>query len=299
MECFVSRKWLFVLLIFLIAVASGGIWLFWDQVLWAFNGFQDLDKDQLELWEKRRDLLWPVALALAAAIWGFWRLLWSKAEGAEKSSSEQRDAELLYLKNLLRKYDLADVKEVYTHQSGDMQKHERIPERFFKAQLRYDRHKAEGEPHQVNTPPEHHADLFGAFAKHKWLVLLGEPGMGKTFSLWRIAAEHAHHALTDPLKPIPVIVPLNEWLNPEQTLDAFIREQMQSLTTFHDTLSRSRRILPLLDALNEIPVDQRGIKLPQVKNWIKKKQDKEKAGSPRSIADLSFTRLHTGFNPKP
>lgn len=268
-----SRKWLLVLLFSLIALASGSAWLFWDKILWAFNGFQAQDKDQLELWEQRRDLVWPALLAIAGGIWAFWRFVWSKAGDSEKTRSEQRSAELDYLNNLLRDYDLADVKKAYTHQSGDMQKHERMPERFFKAQLHYERHKTEDEPHQSNTPSEHQTDLLTAFAEHQWLVLLGEPGMGKTFSLWRIAAEHASHALSDPRKPIPVIVPLNEWIDSGQTLDAFILEQMQSLAPFHEPLCRNRRLLPLLDALNEIPVDQRDTKLPQVKDWIKRRQD--------------------------
>jgi hypothetical protein len=252
------------------------VWAFWAEILWAFNGFQALDKDQLELWEKRRDLIWsfwPAVAAVGLFAWGIFKFGWSKAASDEKSASAQRAAELAYLKHLLREYDLPDVEESYTRQEGDIQQHEHLPERFFKAALRYDRHKAGDEPHQANTPPEHHNDLLVAFSRHKWLVLLGEPGMGKTFSLWRIAAEYASHARKDQRKPLPVIIPLNEWIDEAQTLDGFALQQMGELAPFHAALRDNRRLLPLLDALNEIPVDQREKKLLQVKDWIKRKHD--------------------------
>lgn len=68
-----SRKWLIVLLLLLALAVAVGAWVFWSQVLWAFNGFQTLDKDQLELWEKRRDLVWPVFAAVGFGIWGLVR----------------------------------------------------------------------------------------------------------------------------------------------------------------------------------------------------------------------------------
>lgn len=271
-----SRKLLVALLLLFVLAVASVIWLFWAELLAFSNGFLALDKDQLELWGTRRDLIWPV-LPMIAAVglfgWGMFKLVWSKAAKDENSASAQRTAELAYLKNLLREYDLQDVAESYTRQEGDIQQHEHLPERFFKAALRYDRHKAGDEPHQANTPPEHHDDLLAAFGKHKWLVLLGEPGMGKTFSLWRIAAEYASHARKNPRQPLPVIIPLNEWLDEQQTLNEFVLKQMQELAPFHDALRDNKRLLPLLDALNEIPVGQREKKLEQVKEWIKRKDD--------------------------
>lgn len=268
-----SRKWLIVLLLLLALAVAVGAWVFWSQVLWAFNGFQTLDKDQLELWEKRRDLVWPVFAAVGFGIWGLVRFIWSKASTDEKTASTQRVAELAYLKNLRREYELPEVEVAYTPQEGDIQQHEHLPERWFKAQLRYDRYKAADNPHEANTPAEHHDDLLRAFAKHQWLVLLGEPGMGKTFSLWRIAAEYADHAVKDARKPLPVIIPLNEWIDKDQTLEAFVLQQMQGLAPFYTPVRDNMRLLPLLDALNEIPFDQRDTKLEQVKEWVRKKHN--------------------------
>jgi formylglycine-generating enzyme required for sulfatase activity len=269
----VSRKSLIFSLLLLALAVAVGTWVFWAKLLWAFNGFQTLDKDQLELWEKRRDLVWPVLVAVGLGIWGLVRLLWTQAATDEKTATTQRAAELAYLKNLRREYELPEVEDAYTSQEGDIRQHEHLPERWFKAQLRYDRHKAADNPHEANTPAEHHDDLLKAFAKHPWLVLLGEPGMGKTFSLWRIAAEYAGHAVKDARKPLPVIIPLNEWIDKDQTLEAFVSQQMQGLAPFYAPLRDNMRLLPLLDALNEIPFDQRDQKLEQVKEWVRKKHD--------------------------
>ncbi|WGZ96418.1 MAG: SUMF1/EgtB/PvdO family nonheme iron enzyme [Candidatus Thiothrix putei] len=118
------------------------------------------------------------------------------------------------------------------------------------------------------SEPEKHDDLLRAFTKYERLVLLGEPGTGKTFSLWRIAAEQARKTLAEPTGLLPVIIPLNRWTDETQSLQDFVLKQMGGLAGRFDELRRTKRLLPLLDALNEIPFDQRTTKLKQVKAFV-------------------------------
>lgn len=54
------------------------------------------------------------------------------------------------------------------------------------------------------------------------LAVLGEPGAGKTFSLGRIACELARKAREEARQPVPLLVALGSWTDPNETLDAFI-----------------------------------------------------------------------------
>lgn len=79
-----SRKWLVVLLLLIVLMVATGVWGLWGQLLWVIQGAQTLDKDQLELWEKWRDLVWPVLVAVGLGIGWLVRRLWSKAASDSK-----------------------------------------------------------------------------------------------------------------------------------------------------------------------------------------------------------------------
>jgi hypothetical protein len=115
-----------------------------------------------------------------------------------------------------------------------------------------------------------HDDVIAAFSEQKRLVILGEPGAGKTFSLWRIAADYAQKALEQPSQILPVVIPLNRWDSPNLLLHDFVLEQLGGLASHFAALYQSKRLLPLFDALNEIPFDQREEKLPQVRAWLER-----------------------------
>lgn len=264
-----SRKTLIVLLLLAALLVAVGAWAFWPQLLWVFNGFQTLDKDQLELWEKRRDLVWPVLAAVGLGIWGLVRLLWTQAATEEKTASTQRAAEITYLKTLLQERKLPLVEHAYTALAGDYcADRQLLPDDWMPTLYRHQAREKQVEPTAAQGKPVHHNDLLQAFTHYQRLVLLGEPGAGKTFSLWKIAADRAHAALKDAKQPIPVVIPLNKWTRQDQSLSAFVLEQMKGLAPQFPMLYDTHRLLPLLDALNEIPFDQRDEKLPQVREWL-------------------------------
>jgi hypothetical protein len=95
------------------------------------------------------------------------------------------------------------------------------------------------------------------------IVLLGDPGAGKTALLIRVtltllATRTTHHSHADPgtLLPVPVLLRLSTWNPDEQTLE-------QWLTTRLETDYGRRRpvptdqLIPLLDGLDEMPQHRR------------------------------------------
>ena len=178
--------------------------------------------------------------------------------------------ESAYLQSLLQQSQLRFTDKTYITLSGQFQPDRSLipPECLMSASLLFEAYRPSHAVRDCPSPSEQQDDLLAAFAKYQRLVLLGEPGTGKTFSLWRIAAEQARKTLLNPTEPLPVIIPLNRWTDAEQSLASFVLEQMGSLASHFTQLCQAGRVLPLLDALNELPFDQRAHKLPQVRAFV-------------------------------
>lgn len=110
------------------------------------------------------------------------------------------------------------------------------------------------------------SDITQAVRQIKQLIILGEPGAGKTTTLWRLAADYATLALSDSNAPLPVLMRLG-------TLDAAIGivQQLQNeldLLPFWKLL-HDRRLVLLIDSLNELPENQRDRKVAQLRDLVR------------------------------
>lgn len=192
----------------------------------------------------------------------------------DPSQAATRQAEINYLNLLLQDNEeraLGFASKVYAPLSGKLRKErKRIAVAAMSPMLLHRKRTQYDEPQEAGGECTEHDNIITAFKQHKRLVILGEPGAGKTFSLWRIAAEQAQLALEDSTQPLPVVVPLNRWDDPILSLHDFVLQQLGELGECFTTLYESKRLLPLFDALNEIPFDQREDKLPQVRVWLEK-----------------------------
>ena len=83
------------------------------------------------------------------------------------------------------------------------------------------------------------------------VVLIGEPGSGKSFMLQRLTVDYAQGWLEDPTARIPVLVYLNEYEGGPFT--ELVKQVLDTLAPYHDQLLRDGRLVLLCDALNEMP----------------------------------------------
>lgn len=97
------------------------------------------------------------------------------------------------------------------------------------------------------------------------LVVLGEPGAGKSFSLERISCHHARRAVQDPAAPLPLLLRLGLWTRADEPLKSFAERQLGDLGGHLGALRDQRRAVLLLDGLNEIPPPQRPAKAIQIR----------------------------------
>lgn len=84
------------------------------------------------------------------------------------------------------------------------------------------------------------------------VVLLGEPGSGKTTTLLQLAVDLARALQTDETAPIPVFVPLRKY-DGSTDFVSFVCSQMYNLQAVYDDLLKHHDVIFLLDALNEMP----------------------------------------------
>lgn len=99
----------------------------------------------------------------------------------------------------------------------------------------------------VGEPTE---DIRKSLIEISKVVLLGDPGSGKTSTILQVVLELAKEAQLDASQRIPVIVPLNLF-DGTTSFEDFIREQMPGIGYQLEVYLRNDRVLLIFDALNE------------------------------------------------
>ena len=105
------------------------------------------------------------------------------------------------------------------------------------------------------TPLERTKPILEVFEEaNRRLLILGEPGSGKTTELLKLALALGEEAEDNPKKPIPVIFELSTWRG--EAMQEWMAEQMALGYGLNRQLCRewlkSDRIVPLLDGLDEL-----------------------------------------------
>jgi V8-like Glu-specific endopeptidase len=90
------------------------------------------------------------------------------------------------------------------------------------------------------------------------VVLLGEPGYGKSVSLLKLTIEFAQRALNDDEELIPILIPLGSYKD-DITVVEYVKKRMGKDTAMVEQIFDPAHCLFIFDALNEVPAKKRDI----------------------------------------
>jgi len=107
---------------------------------------------------------------------------------------------------------------------------------------------------------------------NRLLLILGEPGSGKTTTLLQLARDLIAEVDLAFTQPVPVILNLSTWTNKQQPLDEWLVDELNSKYRLPKKDGRSwlrdRRILPLLDGLDEVKAENRAACVEKINRLV-------------------------------
>ena len=118
----------------------------------------------------------------------------------------------------------------------------------------------QGQEHEATEKQT--AEITNIVEQYSRVVLLGEPGVGKTTILEHLAINYAENKLKDKIEYIPILVKLNLYDKNRDGLLGLIKETLRTChlqlddTHIRDMLNSDVRFLFMFDGLNEIPREQ-------------------------------------------
>jgi DNA polymerase III delta prime subunit len=112
-------------------------------------------------------------------------------------------------------------------------------------------------PNQVLSPETKLLDVFQQSNIDSKLLIIGDPGNGKTITLLELAKQLITQAEDDTNRAIPVLLNLSSWKDKKQLLLQWLSAELVSKydvsLNIAEELLENHRILPLLDGLDETP----------------------------------------------
>lgn len=104
------------------------------------------------------------------------------------------------------------------------------------------------------------------------LLILGNPGAGKTTTMLDLAAALVQRANTDPTQPIPVMFNLSSWQDDKQTLKDWLLSELKLKYGVSPKLGQpwleAQTLLPLLDGLDELPPHRQEPAVQKISDWL-------------------------------
>jgi predicted NACHT family NTPase len=116
-------------------------------------------------------------------------------------------------------------------------------------------------PGQVLPDGTQATAVFDEMGKGRTLLILGEPGAGKTITLLKLAKDLIVRTAPDLRQQIPVVFNLSSWTKKSQTIEKWLVQELWLQyavpQAFGKTWVKSEALILLLDGLDEVHADQR------------------------------------------
>jgi len=127
--------------------------------------------------------------------------------------------------------------------------------------------------HEPQVLPKE-ADLHKLFTKYEnSLLILGEPGAGKTITLLTLARDLLYEAEQNPEHPVPFIVNLSSWAVNQEPLIDWLQKELHEKYYFPPRISRpwleQQKMLPMLDGLDEVQAEHQKACAEAINSYVK------------------------------
>jgi len=168
----------------------------------------------------------------------------------------RRDLELAYLDRLV--VDYGHWSDGYTHLPVEAEVRAVAPNdqaasrRMSSLLPRFEMRGRDGSGRRIEGRHVEFDDVREAVAKYRRILLLGEPGSGKTTTLERLVYDYADAARDDDQKPLPLLVKLGGYTD-SGSFENYLAHSLGRLAPYLEDYRASGRLVLLLDGLNEMP----------------------------------------------
>ncbi|NER52464.1 MAG: NACHT domain-containing protein [Symploca sp. SIO1A3] len=115
-------------------------------------------------------------------------------------------------------------------------------------------------------------EVFNRPELNRQLLILGEPGAGKTTMMLELAKDLLRRAIADKTEPIPVLLSLSSWKNPQQSIFDWLLGELKEKYGIRQDLAgqwlEKNQLLPLLDGLDEVAPQHQQACAVKLNEWL-------------------------------